>query len=108
MMTNDEYKYGMLIAKLMAERISDEEAQQLDDWIFKQPQNLKLFENLTNPWKWKWARRWFREQSISTAGIKWKNLDGWQKPDKKNLRDFYILMAFMFLFLVYVYFALKL
>ena len=101
------HTYGTLIAKLMAERISEHEAQQLDEWIFEKPQNMKLFENLTNPWKWRWARRWFREQSISTSGIKWKNTDGWEKPDKKNLRDFYIVMIACFLFLLYVYLVLE-
>ena len=105
--TGELYRYGTLIARLMADRISEQEAQQLDEWIFDQPQNMKLFENLTNPWKWRWTRRWFREQSINTSGIKWKNLDGWHKPDKKSLRDFYIVMAVCFLFLVMVYFVLE-
>ena len=104
----DHYRYGSLIAKLLADRIEQEEAEVLDVWLFEQPENMQLFDNLINPWKTRWAQQWFKDNRISTRGIKWKHLEGWLKPDRKNLIDFYIVMAVMFLFLVLVYYVLKL
>jgi hypothetical protein len=103
----EEHIYGRLIAKLMSDKITQEESAQLEKWICENDQNMRLFEDLINDWKWKWAKQWFKNHGIDTRSIKWKDPDGWYKPDKKNLRDFYIVMAVMFLFLVLVYFVLE-
>ena len=107
MQSAEANKYGTLIAKLLRDKITDAEAQELDEWILSREENMQLFEMLINEYKTKWAKEWFKKAGISTRGIKWKNMEGWYKPEDKNLWDFYILMAFMFLFLVFVYFVLE-
>jgi hypothetical protein len=100
--------YGELIARLMSDKITEKESAQLEQWICENDSNMKLFEDLINDWKWKWAKQWFTDRGIDTSAIKWKNPDGWYKPDKKAMRDFYIVMAVVFVFLVLVYFVLEL
>lgn len=103
----EHYIYGTFIAQLMADKLKDEDGRLLDEWLQQSPANMQLFEDLANPWKWRWAKQWFRDHGVSTKGIKWKNLDGWHKPDRKNMIDFYIVMAAMFLFLALVYILLE-
>lgn len=103
----DHYKYGTLIAKLMRDKITDSEAQELDEWILKSESNMKLFETLINDYKADWAKGWFRAAGVSYRGIKWKKVTGWYKPEHKNVWDFYVVMAVVFLFLVIVYFVLE-
>src|SRR5688572_14222278 len=105
MQSAEAYKYGTLIAKLMRDKITEAEAQELDEWILAREENMKLFELLINEYKTKWAKEWFKKAGVRTRGIKWKNMEGWYKPEDKNVWDFYILMAVVFLFLVLVYFA---
>jgi len=104
---NEKYKYGTLIAKLMRDRITDEEAKELDDWVCRKEENMKLFEDLINDYKARWAREWFAAAGVSTKGIKWKKTEGWYRSERKALIDFYILMAAMFLVLVGIYFLLE-
>lgn len=107
MKRNDEnHKYGTLIAKMMRDKITDEEAQQLDEWTSRSDENMELFECLINEYKQEWAKGWFKRFGISTRGIKWEQVEGWYKRDR-NLWDFFIVMAVMFLFLLLVYFSLK-
>jgi energy-coupling factor transporter transmembrane protein EcfT len=106
-MTDDIKKYGTLIARLMAETITDEEAMELDEWVAADERNMRLFEDLTNDFKMKWAKQWFASRGISVRGIKWKKMDGWYKEERKNLRDFYLLAAVVILAMVLMYLALK-
>ena len=106
MRTDEQYKYGTLIAKLMRDDISREESRELDDWVMANEENMKLFEDLINEYKGRWAKAWFKEMGINTRGIKWKDTEGWYKEDK-NMWDFFIVMAVMFLFLALVYFVLE-
>lgn len=106
-MTDDIKRYGTLIARLMAETITDEEAMELDEWVAADERNMRLFEDLTNDFKRKWARHWFVSRGISVRGIKWKKMDGWYKEERKNLRDFYLLAAVVILAMVLMYLALK-
>lgn len=99
----EQHTYGRLIAKLMSDKITENESAQLETWICASDKNMKLFEDLINEWKWKWAKQWFSDHGIDTRKIKWKNPDGWYRPDKKSMKDFYIVMAVMFLVLVLVY-----
>ena len=103
----DNYKYGTLIAKLMTETISDEEAVQLDEWVSADEQNMRLFEDLTNDYKKKWAKKWFADAGVSTRNIKWKKTEGWYKDDTKRIVDFYIIAAVMLVGLAAVYVILK-
>ena len=104
----ENYKYGTLIAKLMREKITDQESLELDDWVYRRQENMKLFEALINEYKQDWAKEWFRKSGVSIRGIKWKkNVEGWYKRDK-NVWDFYIVMFVAFLFLALVYFILEL
>jgi hypothetical protein len=103
----ENYKYGTLIANLMREKITDQESLELDNWVGERQENMKLFEALINEYKQEWAKDWFRKSGVSTKGIKWtKNVEGWYKRDK-NVWDFYIVMAVVFLFLGLVYFVLE-
>ena len=104
---NEKYIYGTLIAKLMRDKITEQEARQLDEWILRSDENRKLFENLINDYKAAWAKKWFRDAGVSYRGIKWINVDSWYKPEHKNVWDFYIVMAVMFAFLALVYFVLS-
>jgi hypothetical protein len=103
----DNHKYGTLIARLMAETITDEEAVQLDEWVAADERNMRLFEDLTNDYKKKWAKQWFAREGVSVRGIKWKNTEGWYKEERKNLRDFYIVAAVTIVVMVLMYLALK-
>lgn len=105
---NEKYKYGTLIAKLMREKISEEEARELDEWVLKSDANMRLFENLINDFKADWAKKWFKEAGVNYRGIKWKKVNGWYKPEHKNVWDFYIVIAVVVLALVGVYFLLEL
>lgn len=104
---NERYIYGTLIAKLMADRITEAEEQQLDEWVSVNPENMKLFENLINEYKSEWARQWFAEAGVSTRGIKWQRMGGWYRPES-NVVHFYILAVVVFLALVGVYLVLEL
>lgn len=104
----DNYKYGTLIAKLMRDKISKEEAQELDVWLLKSDANMKLFEALINDYKADWAKGWFRAAGVSYRGVKWKKVTGWYKPEHKNVWDFYVVMAVVFAFLIIVYLVLEL
>lgn len=103
----EKYKYASLIAKLMREKITDEESAELDEWICRKEENMKLFECLINDYKVKWAKQWFAEAGVSTKGIKWRKTQGWYKSEQKALRDFYLVMAGVLLFLIAVYFVLE-
>lgn len=105
---NDNYKYGSLIAKLMRDKITNEEAQELDAWILKSDRNMKLFEALINDYKADWAKSWFKAAGINYRGIKWKKVTGWYKPEHKNVWDFYVVIAVVLLVMVGVYFLLEL
>ena len=108
MKRRDEYhRYGSLIAKMMREKITDNEAQELDEWVLSNDDNMMLFESLINEYKQEWAKEWFIQAGVSIRGIKWERVEGWYKRDK-NLWDFYIVMAGVFLFLVLVYLVLEL
>ena len=107
MKRSEEYhKYGMLIAKLMRDKITDAEAQQLDDWVLARDENMRLFENLLNDYKQEWARKWFKDAGVSTRGLKWERVEGWYKRDK-NVWDFYIVIAVVVLVLIGVYFLIR-
>jgi hypothetical protein len=108
MKRNDEHhKYGSLIAKLMREKITDKEAQELDEWALASDRNMNLFESLINEYKQEWAKEWFRKAGVNTRGIKWERVEGWYQRDR-NLWDFYIVMVVMFMVLAGVYFLLEL
>lgn len=84
-----------------------EKPGELDEWVCANEENMKLFEDLTNDFKSKWAKQWFAEAGVNTRFIKWKNMDGWYKPETKSLVDFYILMAVVFAVMAGVYLILK-
>ncbi len=102
----DNFKYGTLIVKLMREKISKEEAQDLDAWILQSDSNMKLFEMLMNDYKADWAKSWFKAAGVNYKGVKWKNVTGWYKPEHKNVWDFYIVIAAVVAFLMIVYLVL--
>lgn len=104
---NERFIYGTLIARLLADRITEEEEMQLDEWVSASDENMKLFEDLINEYKSEWAKQWFAEAGVSTRGIKWKKVDGWYRPET-NTRHFYILAVLVFLALVAVYLVLEL
>lgn len=106
MLTDEQYKYGTLIANLLRDKISRDESRELDDWVMAKEENMRLFEDLINEYKGRWAKAWFKEMGISTRGIKWKDTEGWYKEDK-NMWDFFIVMAVVFLYLAMVYYVLK-
>ena len=91
----------------MAEKISDEEAVQLDEWVAEDDRNMRLFEDLTNDYKKKWAKKWFVDEGVAIKGIRWKKTQGWYKEERKSLRDFYILAAVTILAMALMYLALK-
>ena len=105
---SDNYKYGTLIVKLMRDKITKAEAQELDEWILRSDSNMKLFEMLINDYKADWARGWFKAAGVNYRGVKWKNVTGWYKPEHKNVWDFYIVIAAVFAFLIIVYLVLDL
>ena len=103
----ENQKYGTLIAKLMRDNLSHDEEKELDDWVTSDKQNMQLFLKLINGFNARWARRWFREAGVSTRDIKWKNTEGWYKPEQKGLRNFYILAALVFVVMLGVFLLLK-
>lgn len=106
MTKHEANKYGTLIVKLMRDKLTEEEAVELDEWLVKEEENMYLFECLINEYKQEWARRWFRSAGVSTRGIRWKDVTGWYKPEDKNVWDFYIVMIAVFLYLLLVYYLL--
>ena len=103
----ERYKYGTLIAKFIAYKCSPEEEKELDDWVNESPDNLKLFEDLTNEFKSTWAKQWFAKAGIKTGFIRWKKMEGWYEPERNSLKEFYILAAIGFLGLIVVYLILR-
>ena len=102
-----KYEYGTLIAKFMAYKTTTEQDALLEDWILEDENNMKLFEDLINEHKAMWAKQWFKEAGIRTRGIKWKDMDGWYKPETPPERVYYILAVVVFMVMVGVYFLLK-
>ena len=103
----EQYKYGTLIAKLLRDDISKDESRELDTWVLAKEENMKLFEDFINEYKSRWAKAWFKRQGISIRGIKWRDTEGWYREDK-DMWDFYIVMAGVFLCLLIVHFVLEL
>ena len=104
---HEQLKYGSLIVKFMTYHINVQEEIELHEWVVKDQRNMSLFENLIDDNNQEWAKKWFYNAGVSTRGIKWKKKDGWYKPETKNICDFYILMAGVFVFLLIVYLVLE-
>ncbi|MEO8583652.1 MAG: hypothetical protein ABI415_07635 [Flavitalea sp.] len=103
-----KYEYGSLIARFLADKITPQEEVLLDEWLKESNENLQMFEHLINPWKAMWAKQWFKDAGIKTRGIKWKNMDGWYKPETPAEQVYYILAGVVFLVMVGVYLLIKL
>jgi hypothetical protein len=104
---NNNYTYGTLIAKVIGEKITEEEGKVLEEWILADEKNMKLFEDLTNDFKSQWAKKWFAEAGVDTRFIKWPNREGWYKPEKRPLLNFYLVAALIIAGMALVYWVLK-
>lgn len=90
----------------MGDRISEEDEMALHDWICADDNNMKLFEDLTNDYKARWAKQWFKEAGVKTRFIKWKNMEGWYRPDPDPRKAFYAAVAVTVAFMILVYIVL--
>ncbi|MBO9573075.1 MAG: DUF4974 domain-containing protein [Chitinophagaceae bacterium] len=87
-MVSDKQHSAVLIARFMEKRLSNKQAEQLDNWLLASDKNMQLFELLTEERNTGWAKSWFTEAGVENRYLKNKKYSGWYKPRKKP-KDYY-------------------